>query len=1074
MNVKKLLVLIPLFVYSSLFAGTTGKIMGRVTDKQTGEPLPAANVIIEGTTMGAASDQDGYYVILNVPPGTYTLTCSYIGYKKMKVENVKVDVDRTTEVNFKLEPSTLVTKEVVAIAKEPIIKKDVTASVNIVKSEEIEQLPVTNVVQIVTQQAGVVARGGLHIRGGRPDEVVYVIDGVEIRDPYSNNTFANIPLLSMEETSISKGGFDVDQGTVASGAINIVTKEGGPKYGFTFQSVTSDFSLLGDRIYGLLDRNWGDKYYDFLTGKNLDFNSPIGRHHSKDYITQFSFGGPINPKRRNGAKFFVSGEYQVNKGRFPVSTDPKYWNSRRNFQWKITYPLTSWKFFTSGFWAKSHNRGYSPYWRLALNHTSYSDDNQLQFIFGVNKIFSSRAYLEMRLGYFRRKLESNVIEDVDGDGVDDFADRDKDGFVEIDIDYFKKFVIDTFKTHGLIDSARGRWLNIDTLFIDTTFCYVSPNGDTIYPQIHWSEGYVEIPYYWWDSKVQALYPSIGSGPKWWPEAGELLIRDPIRDSVVDTLYTELNTEGWGQRSNVDLKVLVVRAYNPSQGEYVDTVLQVSNDFYEFPFTWPLKGHEFTDSIVEVIDTLLKVGSQYLPGNNTWQRSQWYYGNSNYLTFTTKVTSQVTRHHEILAGVEYKRINITRYGADYASGGNVYLTLLNPHLKSRPGDPYTFINWFNDHPAVPWVFAAYIRDKIEMEGMIAKVGFRLDYYNSGGFGISDTAHPFISDSLWPTIRMIKNPVKVGSKWYISPRLGVSHPITIRDVLHFTYGHYLQIPPFYQILSNYVFSGAFPIIGNANIEPEKTISYELGLKHAFNNQMLIDVTAFYKDILRWSRLKQFSYGIAGGNYSTYVNEDWGTVRGIEFSFSKRPGGAFLPYLTLSLDYTLQYAYGSFSSPFNAYDWMWRGYPLPHKESPLDWDQRHSLIANFGVVYPKNKYFANMKFLNNFSLMFQFTYGSGYPYTPPIRTPRDAVEKINSKRLPSHMQLNMKFIKNFEVGKAKIRFFVDILNLTNRRDLSSFEDVNWYVQFHQPEGEVKNPGVYYPGRITRVGLEFKLKGF
>ena len=1071
MRLKNVWVLALLFAFSSLTAGTTGKIVGRVTDKHTGEPLPAANIIIEGTRMGASSDQDGYYVILNVPPGTYTLTCSYIGYKTMKVENVTVDVDRTTEVNFKLEPATLVTKEVVAVAKEPIIKKDLTASVDIVKSSQLAELPVTNVAQVVSQQAGVIARGGLHVRGGRPDEVVYVIDGVEIRDPYSNNTFANIPLLSIEETSISKGGFDVDQGTVSSGTINIVTKEGGPRYGFTLETVTSDFSFLGDRIYGFLDRNWGDEYYDFLTGKNLDFNSPIGRHHSRDYITQFSFGGPINPRNRSGAKFFISGEYQTNKGRFPVSPDPKFWNVRKNFQWKITYPLASWKFFTSGFWAKAHTRGYSPYWRLALDHTSYNDDNQLQFIFGINKIFSSRTYWELRLGYFRRKLESNVMEDVDGDGVDDFADRDKDGFVEIDLDYFKKLVIDTFRTHGRIDSVHTHW---EWINIDSLYSYVSPNGDTVHPEINWSAGYVEIPYYWWDTETQALYPSIGSGPKWWPEAEEMFIVDPIFRDTVDTIFSVLNTEGWGQRSNVDLKVLVVEAMDDSGNTYVDTVLQVSNDFYEFPFRWPLKGHEFTDSIVTVIDTLLKVGSQYLPGMNTWQRSQWYYGNSSYLTFTTKLTSQVTKHHEILAGMEYKRINITRYGADYASGGNVYLTLLNPHLSSRPGDPYTFINWFNDHPAIPWVFAAYLRDKIEMEGMIAKVGFRIDYYNSGGYAISDSNDPFVSDSLWHTIRMMKNPVKVGSKWYISPRLGVSHPISDRDVLHFTYGHYLQIPPFYQILSNYVFSGAFPIVGNANIEPEKTISYELGLKHAINNQMVVDVTAFYKDILKWSRLKQFSYGIAGANYSTYVNEDWGTVRGIEFSFSKRPGGMVLPFLTLSIDYTLQYAYGSFSSPFNAYDWMWRGYPLPHKESPLDWDQRHSLVANFGVVFPKNKSLANIRYLNNFSLMFQFTYGSGYPYTPPIRTPRDAVEKINSARLPSHMQLNMKFIKNFEIGKAKFRFYVDVLNVTNRKDLNRFENVDWYVQFHMPEGEVRNPAVYYPGRTTRLGLEFKLKGF
>ncbi len=1063
---------IVLIAGQALFAGTTGKIVGRVTDKETGDPLPGANIVIEGTTMGAASDVDGYYVILNVPPGTYTLTCSYVSYQTMRVENVRVDADRTTEVNFALSPATIVTEVVEVTAKEPVIKKDLTASVDIVKSEEVASLPVTDVAQVVTQQAGVIARGGLHIRGGRPDEVVYVVDGVEVRDPYSNATFAGIPLLSMEETSISKGGFDVDQGTVSSGAINVVTKEGGPRYEITSQFLTSDLSFLGDKVYGFLDANYGDVYYDYITGRNLDLNDPTGRHHSKDRRTAFSFGGPLFPNNRKGAKFFVSGEFSQNRGRFPVSMDPDFKNWRENFQWKFSYPLSSWKFFTSGFFVRAYSRGYSPAWRFALDHDAGSSDRQLQFILGVNQVVSPRTYWELRLGLFDREIKSDVKEDVDFDGVDDFSDRDLDGFVEIDLDYFRRMVIDTFRSYGHIDSVRIHW---DWVNIDSLYTYVSPGGDTLRPEIHEDEGYVEVPYYWWDIPVQTLYPAFGSGPRWWPNKKTVVVVDPITRDTVFTDEFLLNTEGWGQRTNVDMAVLLINAYSYETGNtYMDTVIFISNRFYEFPFQWPLEDRVFMDSVVAIVDTLLKLGNQYLPNTHTWARSQWYYGHSRFLTGSWKLTSQVTRHHEILAGVEFKRIDITRYGADYASGGNVYLTLLNPNLTHRPGDPYNFISWFQDHPAKPWIFAAYARDKIEIEGMVAKVGLRLDYYNPGGYTISDASDPFTHDSVWNTIRMIKDPKKAPNHWYVSPRIGVSHPISDRDVLHFTYGHYFQIPPFYQILSNYVFSGAFPIVGNADIDPEKTISYEVGLKHAFTNDLILDITAFYKDIKDWSRLKQFTYGVSGANYSTYVNEDWGSVRGIEFNFTKRPGGAFLPFFHFSVDYTLQYAFGSFSSPFNAYNWLWRGYPLPSSESPLDWDQRHTVLLTFGITVPKGKPLWGVRFLDDLGLSFQHSYGSGYPYTPPIRTPREAVEKINAERLPSHQNTDMRFYKNLRFGKGNLRFFVDVHNLFNRKDLSGFDNVDWYVQFNNPEGEVGNLTVYYPRRTTRVGLEFNLSGF
>ena len=99
-----LLIIIFSFI-SSLFAGTTGKICGYIKDAETGEGLPGTNIIIDGTMMGAASDLEGYFTIINVSPGVYTLKASMMGYQTRRIENVRVSIDLTTTVDFKLSSS---------------------------------------------------------------------------------------------------------------------------------------------------------------------------------------------------------------------------------------------------------------------------------------------------------------------------------------------------------------------------------------------------------------------------------------------------------------------------------------------------------------------------------------------------------------------------------------------------------------------------------------------------------------------------------------------------------------------------------------------------------------------------------------------------------------------------------------------------------------------------------------------------------------------------------------------------------------------------------------------------------
>jgi|Deesub1362A_J573_1020465.scaffolds.fasta_scaffold01230_2 outer membrane receptor protein involved in Fe transport len=1059
-----------------LWAGTTGKISGRVTDATTGEGLPFAVVRILGTQMGAYTDDQGYYVILNVPPGTYELEVTYTGYQPLVIKGVIVEVGRTIEVNFAMKPVEVEVAPIVVIAKEKLIKPDVTESKSTLRSEDIASVPVTTIQQAVSLTAGTIQREGtIYIRGGRPDEVIYVVNGVEIRDPYTNFSRAGVPLIALEEASVERGGFDVDYGTTASGAISLVTKGGDDKYGVEFRSSTTNFSFLGNSVYGVLDNNIGDYYRDFVLGYQKDMKAVgVERHREGEVFHEFAFYGPIFPKRRDWIQFFFAGEYLSDRDRFPASMDGKWRDINYAFTGKVVVPFTrNLRTFLSGFYRFEKQKDWNPEWRLNLDNYYRYEFKEWQVSGGVNWLIADKYMNELRIGYFNRQWKRNVFENVDGDEVDDFDDRDRDGFVEIDLDYLRPVYAtryDTLVQNGDTIIKPVEWevgdyrKGIDSLLN----LLVPPEKREIYRNlvnINEEEGYVELPFYWWEAGIVNFYPSVTSAHPFWPD-------DPS---------APYNISGWGTRVRVNIEVLEV-----TNGSEVDTVIRMRGKYFDYPFKPELGYLESgVDSLSQLLGPgwvergiLLRLNNQYMPYAYVYPRRQWGVGETGLFTISWRLTSQLVKKteispgHEILVGAEYKKMDIKRYSVDFAGGlSNIYFDFVNSPITAREGDPYSFVHWLKDHPVKPWQMAFYVRDKIEMEGMVAKVGLRFDYYESGGYVFTDTSEAFFADTVYREqgIRILNKVEKAKPRWYISPRVGISHPITERDVLHFTYGHYYQIAPFYQMISSYVFSGAFPIVGNAALIPQKTISYELGIKHGFTDDIVLDVTVFYKDIYFWSRALQFGFG-----FSSYINEDYGYSRGLELSFVKRPGGILLPYLGINLSYTLQFAVGSFSDPEQAYIWQWYGRPLPPWESPLDWDQRHRLNCILSWIVPEKKKFLGV---SNWGMTLNYYYGSGFPWSPPFRTGRDAMEKINAERLPAAQNVDMRIYKNFNLGKiGELQIFMDIYNLFNKLNLLSIADgaEEWYHVFGDPEGESKDLSVWSERRQVRVGFFIKLGGF
>ncbi len=293
-TLRNLIALVVMISAGTLFAGNTGKISGTVKDKDTQEALPFANVIIEGTTYGAATDIDGNFTILNVPPGVYTVTASVIGYQKQSYKDVRVNVDFTTRLDFELSSGTLEMEAVVVRGeRNPLIRQDLTNPQVAITSETIDQLPVDQITDVIKLTAGVVVDddGSIHVRGGYGNEIAYTLNGVSLNDPYGNSRSVGLATNAVQEVSLSAGTFSAEYGNALSGVVNYVTKEGGDKYSFSLRGYAGDFVTDRTALF-----------------ENIDEIDPLNRGRF-----EATFGGPI-PGTNKKLKVFASGVYENFKG----------------------------------------------------------------------------------------------------------------------------------------------------------------------------------------------------------------------------------------------------------------------------------------------------------------------------------------------------------------------------------------------------------------------------------------------------------------------------------------------------------------------------------------------------------------------------------------------------------------------------------------------------------------------------------------------------------------------------------------------------------------------------------------
>jgi len=246
----KIFVVVLLLGAISIFAQTgSGKLAGKITDAQTGEPLIGANIIIENTNLGAASDLDGNYFILNITPGTYTVKISFVGYSQKTVQEVRVVAGITYELNETL-TSGIDLDEIVVTDKKFFEEKS-TNTVKVVDSDQIAKLPVRGVSNIASLQSGVVVQEGsggvggnatINVRGGRGSEVLYIVDGVPQNNLITGNNQSQVANNAIEQLAFQVGGYEAKYGQAQSGIINVTTKAGRPNYQVFLEGMTSEFT----------------------------------------------------------------------------------------------------------------------------------------------------------------------------------------------------------------------------------------------------------------------------------------------------------------------------------------------------------------------------------------------------------------------------------------------------------------------------------------------------------------------------------------------------------------------------------------------------------------------------------------------------------------------------------------------------------------------------------------------------------------------------------------------------------------------------------------------------------------
>ena len=402
-----------------LFAGQTGKISGRVTDSQSGEALAGCNVLVQGTSMGAATDANGEYFIINLSPGSYYLAFSMIGYASYTAEGVQVNIDVTTPVNAALTTEALQMTGVSVTAERPAIENTLTSSKHIVSGDIMSRMAITDVNDVIKTLPGVIEFGGdLHIRGGRSGEEMYLVDGASVTNAVMGGQAIPVNPNMIGELQLITGTFNAEYGQAMSGLFNTVLRE-------PAEGLSASFSFRTSLGQDYFKTDAGDFNGAEVYAETMEIVDDAGNYTAagaSDYkktefggdktIMDFSAGWGSGPMG-----FFFSFRQLNDPGRLPGLAE-----ELQNIQAKVSYQMGNNLKLGFETLMYSHNGIYDPtydagrmdagmdvwQWLWAMDQYPVTEESANQFGLTANYVMSANTNVTVRVDMMKRTQEDGA------------------------------------------------------------------------------------------------------------------------------------------------------------------------------------------------------------------------------------------------------------------------------------------------------------------------------------------------------------------------------------------------------------------------------------------------------------------------------------------------------------------------------------------------------------------------------------------------------------------------------------------------------------------------------------------
>jgi outer membrane receptor for ferrienterochelin and colicin len=937
LSLSVLVWLLLLSYQTCLLAGITGKIVGKVRNQETSEVLVGANIILAGTALGAVTDREGDYFILNVTPGEYTIKASILGFVGESKTGILVSADRTITVNFALKQALVEGEAVTVVANREIIAMDVSSSQVVATAKQVEQIPIIkDLNEYIGLQVGI---EGEYIRGGGLDQTLFMVDGLLLVDSRANKPMYMVNLGSIKEITIIEGGFNPEYGNVRSGLINIVTKEG--KRDQYNGAVDFRFSPARQKHYG---QNLFDPQNFFLRS----FLDP-----GVCYVGTAN-GSWSAEKQSQNIKFQgwnAVAAALVKAGRKITADD-----CRNLFMWRsrawgsdALAPAN----YTELTGRDSHEKNYTgrPDWNADISFSG-----PVPFSGGRTSFFVSH----------RNNWEAWALPTIT-----DYY-KEQNSSVKLSTQLTSSMNLSVQGLYGQIKSAtKGNGGGIDQ-YCTGGYQVLDPylmSGEGLY----WDE--IRVPYDVYSHMIGVTFDHV----------------------LNPNTYYNLRITNTGRKNF---------ANGPASWRDTTKVVQFGDKWYEDePY-----------------------GFKYNTGNLRMENEQAYSGagaeardhsSANSLNAKFDLTSQVNKYNQLKTGIEFNYDDIR---LDYAT-----LSLYSPNN-----------GWYILSHRYPVRGGAYIQDKLEFEGMIANLGLRVDYNNPNCDWY--TADPYSDYFNIPDKSLFEQQTpktRAKGQFKLSPRLGISHPISANAKLYFSYGHFYSMPSSIEMFQIEYRPGTqigIFQLGNPSANIPKTVAYELGLDYSLGD-FYIHLAGYYKDVSDQTSWVSFVNTDHSVNYQTIRNQNYADIRGLELRIDRRFGRWITGWV--NYNYMVQTnGYVGRNTYYQDYmDNMLYGLYNPNLEVPLarPYARANLVMASPGTFGPKIGRFYP---LGDLQLSWLGKWKAGaYETWDPMMT----LQLTQNLQWKDEYNLDLRVSKMVKAGRLGLQLFADIQNIL---DLKYLWDRSFYA--------------------------------